>query len=343
MGQQISYFTSYHGKENIVTNYCGVMLKMIYDESPKAFERIINEIIGGNENPIYVGPRFTQQEKHISSIPDLTVKQQSFNIFFENKTRDWFYDGQIDTYISNLDQSPSVNVLILLCSEFSNSDFLKSVQDKGKDRSVYVSSITYDDFLELIENNVTSDFVLTQLAEFRDFLDQEGLLPNWKYRFDVVNCANVSLNLCNETAYICPDRGGSYSHQRAKYFGAYKDKKVHHVYTISAIVVVPENLGEPQIKWKNEGARSNKELEGLAKTLVAKYRRDENLSTPLQVFILDNEREVSFVKDTAGGLWGSKIYFHDIARKCKSIDDLVDIIDNKRWSEFNQKAPDTID
>ena len=56
MGKQISYFTNYHGKENIVTNYCGVMLKMIYDESPKAFEKIINAIVADCENYIDVGP-----------------------------------------------------------------------------------------------------------------------------------------------------------------------------------------------------------------------------------------------------------------------------------------------
>lgn len=48
---------------------------------------------------------------------------------------------------------------------------------------------------------------------------------NWVYLLDVVNCAG-SIKRVEKGAYTCPDEGRAYKHRRAKYFGAYADKKV---------------------------------------------------------------------------------------------------------------------
>lgn len=120
------------------------------------------------------------------------------------------------------------------------------------------------------------------------------------------------------------------------YFGAYKDKKVHHIYTISAVLSVAEACGEVKVKWHNDQGISSNKLKNKAMAMVRKYREQENRTTPLQVFILDNEREVSFVKESKGGLRATKVYFETIAKDCKGIDELADRIDKRSWSEFKE-------
>lgn len=333
MGRPISYFANYHSEENIVTNYCGLMLKMIYDDSPSAFENIITSIIADSGKTIELGAKFSQQEKFQKSIPDICIRQSSFNIFFENKRSDWFYSEQLERHINGFNENSSLNVLILLCSEFKQDVVFEQARRTAETKNIHIATITYEDFLTLIEENATSEFIREQLTEFRNFLDKNELLPTWKYLLDVVNCAGRPQEIMNDNVYMCPDTGKTYSHRRALYFGAYKDKKVHHLYTIEAVVSVQEQLGGVEIKWNNFSS-DDTELKAKAINMVEKYRKQENLTKPIQVFILSNAREVDFNKDSKGGMFGTKVYFEGIAKGCQDIDALVEKINNKFWSSF---------
>lgn len=59
MSREISLFADYHQKENSVTNYCGLMMKLIYEESPKRFEELLATLIQSDKD-IPVGPIFSQ-------------------------------------------------------------------------------------------------------------------------------------------------------------------------------------------------------------------------------------------------------------------------------------------
>jgi hypothetical protein len=41
MGKQVSLFSGYGQKENRTTNYCLLMLKLIYEENPKYLSEVI--------------------------------------------------------------------------------------------------------------------------------------------------------------------------------------------------------------------------------------------------------------------------------------------------------------
>jgi hypothetical protein len=90
MSREISYFTDYHKKENVVTNYCGLMMKMVYEANPTGYEELLIALTEGKVD-IHLGPKFKQQDKNEKSIPDLTIIQEPISIFFENKLDDWFY------------------------------------------------------------------------------------------------------------------------------------------------------------------------------------------------------------------------------------------------------------
>ena len=54
----------------------------------------------------------------------------------------------------------------------------------------------------------------------------------------------------------------------------------------------------------------------------------------MQVFILGERREVNFKKDSTGGMWGTKLYFKNIAKGCKGIDDFAELLKDKTWSDL---------
>src|SRR5690554_8184097 len=72
MGREISLFADYHKKENSLTNYCGLLMKMLYEDSPRKFEELLATLLKTDTN-IIVGPTFTQQTKTVKSIPDLAI------------------------------------------------------------------------------------------------------------------------------------------------------------------------------------------------------------------------------------------------------------------------------
>ncbi|MES2656175.1 MAG: hypothetical protein V4620_11340 [Bacteroidota bacterium] len=335
MGREISIFADYHQKENSLTNYCGLLMKLLYEDSPRRFEELLATLVKTDSN-IIIGPTFTQQTKTAKSIPDLAITQKSFSVFFETKTTNWFYEDQINRHIGGFNQTADDKILFLLSNfdEDNLDEHFKKEIAKAKKSEIILQPLTFEDFVGSLEQVCNSEYLKTLLEEFKIYLDRNGLLPKWKSLLDVVSCSGT-LQEINQGVYMCPDTGGAYSHRRAKYFGAYASKKVADIFEITAIVVIEKNLGEGKIKWKNVSAK-NDTLINDAKTKLQmwQWRIDENKSVPLQVFLLDKRETTKFVKATSGGMLQSKKYFWDIATDCKTSKELADKLRNKKWSDY---------
>jgi len=335
MGREISLFADYHQKENSLTNYCGLLMKMLYEDSPKKFEELLATLLKTDTN-IIVGPTFTQQTKTVKSIPDLAITQKSFSVFFETKTTDWFYEDQINRHIAGFNQTADDKILFLL-SNFENDNleeqFDKQIKE-AKKHKITLQPITFEDFVGSLEQVCNSEYLRSLLDEFKLYLDRNNYLPKWKYLLDVVNCSGT-LEEIEQGVYMCPDTGGAYSHRRAKYFGPYSNKKVSDIFEISAIVVIEKNLGEAKIKWKNKNIKDETLIEQAKQKLQNwQWRIDENKSVPLQVFLLDNRQETNFVKETSGGMLQSKKYFWDIATDCENSQELAEKLRDKNWGDY---------
>ena len=120
MGRPISIFTNYHQKENALSNYCGLMMKLLYEDSPRLFQELLATLVRTQTN-IIVGPTFSQQKKETLSIPDLAIHQRSFSIFFETKITDWFYNDQINRHIKGFAESSQDKILFLLSNFEQNN------------------------------------------------------------------------------------------------------------------------------------------------------------------------------------------------------------------------------
>lgn len=331
MGKQISYFNVYHKNENAVTNYCGLMLKLLYQSSPTDFQECINTLCQNAE--ITVGPTFEQQVSKKNSVPDLEIKQESFIVDVETKTSDWFHEDQLSNHIIGMKQNYDQKYLILLCN-FEVQKVKANIIDAeilAKKKNVKIVLVPFELLAETLESACKSPSLKTIFDEFYQYLDINKLLPKWKYILDVVNCAGTQDEIIDNNVYICPDLGGQYNHKRAQYFGLYKNKMVSRIYNIDAVVIVEQNSEKTNIQWKREDVLDKTKLENIAKNKIDLLRREEIKTRNLKVFILSDGRDVSFEKDSSGGLYGSKIYFE--FPNCQCINDVENEIKIKKvWS-----------
>jgi predicted peroxiredoxin len=137
------------------------------------------------------------------------------------------------------------------------------------------------------------------------------------------------------SAYTCPDKGGAYAHRRARYFGAYANKKVGMIFEIKAVVEIWRNGNGAKIKWSNVETDKSILIDE-AKTVFRSipHLAEEIKQHGIQVFLLENGSKTNFIKSTAGGMFGSKRYFENIARGCADSAELATTLNNKTWEQF---------
>jgi hypothetical protein len=335
MGQDISLFNDYHTKENILSNHCGVILKLLYEENPRSFEEVISTL---TSQDFMISPSFKQQIKKKESFPDIVIEQKSFSIFFETKKFDWFHDNQIERHLKGFKKDTNFNILFLLTNfEGDNPEDkfetqIKQAQDKF---NITLCPISFEKLLGVLEVVEATDSFKKYLEEFRGFLERNNYLPTWKYMLDIVNCASTIHEVHNHNVYICPDTGGKYKHRRALFFGGYKSKNVKYIHEIKALVVIEQGGNIGRVTWKNFNEIEDKDLikEAKQKIELFDYRKSEIQERDLQVFLLQNPAEVNFSKSSDGGLYSSKKYLRYIAREYNANNsiELAERLTGKTW------------
>ncbi|MGN1052555.1 MAG: hypothetical protein ACI4SH_04105, partial [Candidatus Scatosoma sp.] len=292
MGKSISFFNPYSKEENQVTNYCGLMLKILYKESPEAFEKIINDFISNTGKSFECLPDFSQQKKKPGSIPDLCFSQKSFEIYFETKKTDWFHNDQIEKHIDGFDLEKRADtcILFLLTKEFNSDEESNYSVDYALKKGVILQKITFKDFLNalkslIVENEYNlSKYFREYLEEFEEYLSNNEFLNDWQNLLDVINCRGTREEI-EKGYYLCPNTK-TYSHRRAKFFGAYWDKNVNYISEIRANVIVTN--GEYSIAWKNTN-ETDVEIIAIAKDKISNcsdWRKEELENNEMQLFLL---------------------------------------------------------
>ena len=333
MGNNISLFSGYEQRENRTTNYCLLIMKLLYEENPKLLGEALDILVGNESIGQSIGVRFEQQLKSINSIPDGVIFQSAFTLFIETKNFDWFYDDQLENHLKGLSENyTGLKVLLALGNIEGDLDerFRKIIQitkDKYKNNIVF-SAVTFEDFLDAIKSLNISKRLTDHLNELEFYLDSNGLLPRWSQILDVVNCAGMPEEILDDHVYICPASGGAYSHARCAYFGMYKEKHVSKIAAIRAVVDVNSHE-DVKINWINIPS-DKKVIEIESIKAVQKLRP----GYPWRVFLLDVLHDTNFVKDSYGGMINSKRYFNISSLQPKDASDLAQKLLSKKWSEF---------
>lgn len=333
MGKTISLFSGYSQKENRITNYCLLALKMIYEENPKFLGEILSGLVGYDMSED-IGVKFRQQERRKNSVPDGLISQRSFMVYIETKNFDWFYDQQLENHLDALDvESQGLKVLLAL-GKFDSDMASRFVKIKnlceGKFKNkIFFSPVSFEDFINAVDLPSLPKNISDAVKDLRGYLDEEGLLPSWQNWLDVINCAGLPDDVLKGKVYMCPAEAGAYNHGRCKYFGMYRQKKVEEIALIRAVVDV-ESSSQSKLLWKNND-KNTSDLLTEAQNKVTQLRPGEY---PTRVFLLDELYDTNFIKDSPGGMLGSKQYFNIFRLNAENAKELAEILTGRFWSEF---------
>lgn len=338
MGREISIFSDYHQKENNLTNHCGVLFRQIYRESPKQFEELIVSLLPESTS-LRVGPVFSQQDKKEFSVPDLLICQEAFSLFFETKIGAWFHEKQLAGHIAQLAKTPGSKVLFCLANsedDSSKKEFKRLVQQARK-LDVIVQFLTFEDLLGQVRELKLSNPLSDTIDEFEQYLDRNDLLPRWRHLLDVVNCGKT-MDEIEAGAYMCPNRGGPFSHARARFLGTYQNKAVRSIHEIDALVACGPGGKSFRLQWNNCNDSEAAVLSRAGKMIsrISHLHITDLQSGGLQIFLLGAKAPTNFIKDTVGGLMGSHIYFWNITKRLgtESVAEMAKQLQGRNWSDY---------
>lgn len=332
MSRPISLFSGYSQSENRTTNYCLLLLKMLYEENPKYLAEVMSSLVGEDLGE-RIGVSFRQQEKKHSSIPDGLILQPAFTIYIETKNWSWFCHDQLENHLAALnEESPGLKALIALANfEAPDREKFAPIRQLCAERykgSIVFKEVSFEDFVQALQLPHLPKNLADAVADFRVYLDEHYLLPTWERLLDVVNCAGLPDDVLLGNVYMCPARGGSYSHQRCKYFGMYSNKYIERIAAIEAVVDV-EATGKATVKWQNIPG-SESELKRRAEEKLQALRPND---FPTRVFLLGPLHKTSFQKDSPGGMLNSKLYFDVGHLNVSDAELLARALSGKTWSE----------
>lgn len=338
MGRDIQLFSGYSQKENRTTNYCLLILKLLYDESPKYLGQVLSKLIDDFTGNI-VGVKFNQQSKDKNRIPDGVITQDSFKIFIETKNFDWFYDEQLKDNLKDLNEHSSSTKILFALSNFekNTSDKFESISKlcntEYRDKIIF-KAISFNDLIIAIESIPLLPVNLTDIiSDFRSYLDEENLLPDWENWLDVINCSTSTESILKNNIYVCPASGGSYNHMRCKYFGMYSGNKIVDKVSEIEAVIDWNSIDDCKILWKNI-KKDDKTIKDIVRVKLSDYKY---VNFPLRTFVLGELISTKFKKTSSGGLFGSKMYFDLREIEIKDSKELAEFLNKITWDEFLTK------
>ena len=328
MSQQISLFSGYNQKENRVTNYCLLALKMVYDESPKYIAAVLSEFIG-EEIQNSIGVKFLQQTRAKSSIPDGSLIQEPVIIHLETKLHDYFDIPQLKNHVEALKVRHGIKALIALGTIENSYESESLLKELNCPKDIIFSRIDFSTFLNAFDIDDLPINIKQIISELREYLLDQGLLATWQDLLDVTNCAQYSHIQIEDGVYMCPDKSGAYTHSRCKYFGVYHEKEVSHVAEIKALIRVNSSK-ECKVERKIDDRISDSELTKTALIMIDKH----GWKLPAQVFLLGERYKTNFIKDSKGGLFASKKYFNIASLNVQNAEELAFKLNGIVWSNL---------
>ncbi|BAU15161.1 hypothetical protein LEP3755_57180 [Leptolyngbya sp. NIES-3755] len=333
MSRDIRLFPTYSQRENQTTNHCLLILKMLYEENPKFLSEVLSYLLDEEFSGI-VGVKFFQQKRVKGCIPDGEIAQEPFSILIETKIGNNFGKQQLSAHLEALKKKQGRKVLIALgnfeCEEFPRNQILEEIATSAKSNDIFFACVSFEKFLQSLQLNHLPKNLADAIVDLSEYFDEENLLPSWKYRLDVVNCAQTFEQIIQQRAYICPAIGGHYNHRRSLYFGMYRSKRVEQIASIDAVIDL-ESDAESMLKWKNVNL-SNESLISMAQE---RYRScDVRCEYPARVFVLGELHPTTFSKSSPGGMQGTKQYFDIGNLAVKDAAELATKLAGKTWDNY---------
>ena len=334
MSRNIRLFPTFSAKENHTTNHCLLILKMLYEENPKFLSEFLSLLLGDSFAGS-VGVQFVQQRKLklVNSIPDGEITQEAFSIVIETKLADNFGKIQLLNHLEGLHKEKQGQKTLIALGNFEQDippdSCFTEVIAKANEYKISFVAVSFEQFLQAIQLPYLSKNLMDAVSDLGEYLDENGLLPSWKYRLDVVNCARYFDLVKDHKIYTCPTEGAARKHRRSLYFGTYRHRCVELIAKIEAIVDLT-SADESNLVWKND-SRSGSDLVNIA---VERRQQTGESWYPVRVFVLGDLHPTDFKKTSPGGMFGNKQYFDVRSLKVENAEDLANKLNGKNWGNF---------
>ncbi|NJR68553.1 MAG: hypothetical protein HC771_07680 [Synechococcales cyanobacterium CRU_2_2] len=280
-----------------------------------------------------VGVHFTQQVRSKGAIPDGEISQQPFSILIETKRGQDFREAQLLGHLEILRKRQGEKVLIALGNfdrdDASSEPAFAEVHRQARIHDVAFCAVSFEQFLQAIQLDYLPKNLADAIADLQEYLDEENLLPSWKYRLDVVNCKLSFDSVVAHQIYICPAAGGQYNHRRSLYLGTYRNKQVERVAQIQAVLDL-ESADEHTLKWNNSDLNES-EIVRTARERRSTLGEDWY---PARIFLLGQLYKTDFRKTTPGGMMGSKQYFEIGHLAIADAQNLAQVLSGSSWDQY---------
>ncbi|MCT7990341.1 hypothetical protein [Laspinema olomoucense] len=332
MSKNIRLFSNYIQRENQTTNYCLLILKLLYEENPKFLSEVLSTLLGERLSGA-VGVKFSQQNRGKKSVPDGTISQEAFLIVIETKRDNRFNLEQLSRHLESMKEQPAIKVLMALGNfewEEPNPEAFQDIDRLAEEMGVAFAPVSFEQFLQALKLSYLPKNLVDAIADLEEYMNEENLLPSWKYHLDVVNCRVSFDDVLQHQIYVCPATDGSYNHRRSLYFGMYRNKRVEQIGKIEAVVDL-ESEETSSIKWKKNIDKPDLEL---VETARSRRSQIDDSWYPARVFILADLHPTDFVKASPGGMQSSKQYFDISHLNVIDAEDLARKLMGKTWENY---------
>lgn len=308
MAQEISLFSGYSQKENLVSNYTGLLFKLIYEENPELFEELIQEIFP----TISIGPKFSQQSKARESVFDLVVEQEPFSVVIETKLSDWFYDNQLTRHLNGMKEKYKYqNVFLLLLSNFSPVEQLKydkrfpEAEKIAKGNGITIQQLSFESLIELLKELNLSAMLERFVKEYEELLIEKNLIATWKNEMMALAVGDtIELNT-KFNIYYCP-RGKRGLFQ---YLGLYSNKNISRIGKVKKIVDITLIDGklESEVFYSENGENLLREEEIKITEMIEEAKKVKHyVSEGHRFYIVEEFKASNYEKISSGGMQSAK-------------------------------------
>lgn len=307
---EVTRFPHYHQAENVVTNHVMVMLRMLYNASPKLLEGLLQALCA---DEVTIGPRFSQQVAGARSVPDGLILQEPLAIFVETKLGSSLDLGQLKRHCETIAKrlpSRTGSFLIALASGPSGLAMPEEVTAVARERGIQIVRASFGELVEQITALPVTNLALREvIQEFTDFVYALGLVPR-EDQFLVAMLTGTSWqeNLRYGVYYEPADRRPKW--QRAAFLGLYHDRQVSHVGRIvTSVQAIEHSPGQLIFDDPEKGILSERqrqvvrEVVDAAQVYYAAFQTDKH-----RYYIVDKFDPTDFRKATPGGMMGYRYF-----------------------------------
>ncbi len=325
---KIHYFQRYSSIENTVTNNTLQLLDRIYKHSTFHASEFLKKVA---DESIEIGNEIQQQKRADQSVPDGTIKQNSFRVLLESKVDAPVDEEQLLRHADNF-RDESLKILLLLTKQKigkKEKDIRQMISDKYPD--VIFKNITYEGICKAV-TGLFKDYeheMFSLVEDYIEYCNDAKLFDQAKYLMRVLPCSQ-SIDINKKYGIYFHESDRSYTEH--SFVGIYANKVVQCIWAIDSVFDI-EYDGQDFKKKSLVQGRDTDEYNDKLKNIIkdAKTICGYEIETGHR-FFCGNPIETDYKKSSPGGILGPRlINLKDAIGEFTDINDAAMKLRSKQW------------